>query len=419
VGEPQVRLCISGAALDTGNFGVSALGISVLAGLLERLPEAQIILFDFGRGRGPLDVRLPIDAGSVQRQGAWFSKRLDQPENLITGALQAAVGLQRNPNVRALKEATAALDISGGDSFSDIYGLRRFVLVALRKRLALHLGTPLLLLPQTYGPFRDPRARSIARDILRRADRAWARDPESFQRLRELLGADFDPARHLESVDVAFALPAQRPEPWPPADRWWIQEGPLVGLNVSGLLCNDPAVANRLGLRADVMAATIALIERLLADGVRVVLIPHARGGSAESDDLACQQVLARMDPTGTRLRILPDGFGASETKWFIANTDWMMGGRMHATIAALSSAVPVAGIAYSDKFAGVFQRCGVGDQALDARRLTTGDLVDAAWASWEQRGEVRHRLLREVPKVVAAAAEGFDAVTDRIRSFV
>jgi len=61
------------------------------------------------------------------------------------------------------------LSIAGGDSFSDIYGLRRFIYVALPQILVLLLGKPLVLLPQTYGPLKGRCSRMIARFIFRRA----------------------------------------------------------------------------------------------------------------------------------------------------------------------------------------------------------------------------------------------------------
>ena len=52
------------------------------------------------------------------------------------------------------------MDITGGGSFSDIDGLKRFSAIALSRRLALHVDAPLLLLhPQIYGPLARMRTR--------------------------------------------------------------------------------------------------------------------------------------------------------------------------------------------------------------------------------------------------------------------
>ena len=74
------------------------------------------------------------------------------------------------------------------------------------------------------------------------------------------------------------------------------------------------------------------------------------------------------------------------ETKWLISQLDWFCGTRMHATIAALSSGVPVSAIAYSAKVQGVFETCGQGDAVADARTLPGPDVVEVVWASFAGR---------------------------------
>ena len=86
----------------------------------------------------------------------------------------------------------------------------RFKATIAPKKLALSIGRPLILLPQTYGPFEHPRTRQIAQKLVSNATLAFARDPDSFKNLKALLGRHFDPARHREGVDLAFGL---EPEP--------------------------------------------------------------------------------------------------------------------------------------------------------------------------------------------------------------
>src|SRR5690606_16748007 len=105
---------------------------------------------------------------------------------------------------QAIAKARAVLDVSGGDSFTDLYGPRRFEGIVLPKLAAIDAGVPLVLLPQTYGPFNTRRCRRIAERVARRSATAWARDERSFAALRELLGNEYDAKRHRSGVDVAF-----------------------------------------------------------------------------------------------------------------------------------------------------------------------------------------------------------------------
>ena len=63
------------------------------------------------------------------------------------------VGCYGNPVVRTVADSDLVLDVSGGDSFTDLYGAARFRQIIAPKQIALATGRPLVLLPQTYGPF--------------------------------------------------------------------------------------------------------------------------------------------------------------------------------------------------------------------------------------------------------------------------
>ena len=80
---------------------------------------------------------------------------------------------------REFKEADYIFDFTMGDSFSDIYGTKRFVLDALVKTAAIHSGTPYILGPQTYGPYKSAFVRKWAKWILKKASSVYTRDEQS------------------------------------------------------------------------------------------------------------------------------------------------------------------------------------------------------------------------------------------------
>nr|WP_231126863.1 polysaccharide pyruvyl transferase family protein [Motilibacter aurantiacus] len=330
---------------------------------------------------------------------------------------------------RLVRGADAVLDVSGGDSFAGTYGPSRFRTVALPKQLALEAGRPLVLLPQTYGPFPDPAMRAEAAGIVRAARAAWARDEDSLDALRDLLGDAFDPARHRLGVDMAFALPVRRP---PAAiadavDRFVAaDDAPVAGVNVSGLLSNDPGAAARYGLTVDYPALTRALVERLCASGARVLLVPHVLGPAhlvgpdapLESDTGACLHLAAQLPARlRERVHVVTGEVDATQAKWVISRSSWFTGARMHATIGALSSGVPTAALAYSMKFRGVFASCGAQAGVVDARRVDDGAALDALIESWEARDSARAGLARSVQQVVDRAARQMEEVVGVVES--
>ena len=181
--------CVFGASPGTGNQGVNALCWSTLAGLAER-GCSDLHVFGYGpetrsAAFGPIPYTL---------HGMTIGKRLWHANHLGRARLAAAAGWRGNALVRAVAAADLVLDASGGDSFTDLYGAARFRQIVAPKRIALDMGRPLVLLPQTYGPFAHSSSRRLARRVIGGARLAYARDPDSYLRLQELLGDRFDPA---------------------------------------------------------------------------------------------------------------------------------------------------------------------------------------------------------------------------------
>ena len=387
---------------------MGALRLSLVGGLLRRRPDADLAVFDDGWGTRAATLRLPEVELPYRLCGARRSRRLHRPESYANMLLAARLGGVGNPGAGTVLRADAVLDVSGGDSFADIYGRARFQTVALPKILAARAGRPLLLLPQTYGPFTDTTLRRRAAAIVQGAHAAWARDEDSYASLRDLLGERFDPSRHRQGVDMAFALPSVAPAPSAEVEALealLCGGEPVAGLNVSGLLWNDEQARQRYGLSCDYRSVMLALTRRLLADGARVLLVPHVLGpqGPVESDIGGCLGLLRSLDESERRrVTTAPSGLDAGETKWVISRTQWFCGARMHSTIAGLSSSVPTAAIAYSGKFRGVFATCGQQDRVADARSLGDDAMVEMLSRAWDERD----RVAAELPGLAGPAVE-------------
>ncbi|MBF9061322.1 hypothetical protein HKCCSP123_19250, partial [Rhodobacterales bacterium HKCCSP123] len=383
-------ITILNAAPDTGNQGVSALCHSVVAGLWQRGGRA-ITVADHGRGLRRAD----WGSLSVGLVGLTHHRRVWRGDNLRATQAMLRLGVAGTAPARVVAGSQAVLDISGGDSFTDIYGARRFRAMVLTKRLALSAGVPLILLPQKLGPFRDPANEAEAVDILRRAAAVWVRDAGSFAFLQAALGEAFDPERHRLAVDVAVALPAEAPAGLDAETMAWLSPGrgfPLAGLNVSGLLCNDAVGARgTFGLAERHDAQVEAMARALMAadPSLRLLLLPHVHRpeGDAESDLAAARALVRSLGPAAEgRVRVLEAPLPAMQLKWVLARLDWFAGARMHATIGAFSSGTPTLGLGYTDKAEGVFAECGIARDVADLRRLDARALSQRAVASYAGR---------------------------------
>lgn len=411
-------------------MGVSALCYSVVAGILRHAPSAEITVFDHGRGIRGESVPLNGDVHQIARCGAFRTRRWWRAESFWNIRRLGRRGWPSGPAQR-IREADAVLDISGGDSFTDLYGPVRFASITDAKHAALEFGRPLVLLPQTYGPYQHERTRADAADIVRRAAMCWARDGRSFETLKTLLGDAFDPERHRNGVDVAFALVPREPAtPLPQPVAGWLgdqRERPTIGLNVSGLIYNDPvAMRERYGFVADYRDVILGFIRRVLAEtDANIVLVPHVLKppGHYESDPGANESVLAALrDEPDNRIHRAAAGRVAAvpacaddpgQVKWVISRCDWFCGTRMHATIAGLSTGVPTAAIAYSLKTQGVFETCGVGDAVVDPRELDTDAVVERLMSLLADREQLRDRVETGGGAAGHQAAEEMRALVD------
>jgi polysaccharide pyruvyl transferase WcaK-like protein len=186
------RLCLFGASPETGNQGVNALCWSTLEGIARRV-SADVQVFSYG-DKQSLQVVPGSSPPSLYRlRDMSVGRRIWRANHLRRAEFSANLGWRRNPIVKDVQRADAVLDVSGGDSFTDLYGASRFNDVTAPKKLALSLGTPLILLPQTYGPFSRGRNERTARNLIAGSSLAYARDRRSYENLQGILG-------HLHSV---------------------------------------------------------------------------------------------------------------------------------------------------------------------------------------------------------------------------
>jgi polysaccharide pyruvyl transferase WcaK-like protein len=205
---------------------------------------------------------------------------------------------------------------------------------------------------------------------------------------------------------MGFAL-----EPQPPSEGVCRQleaikrNGPVVGLNVSGLLyMGGYNRSNMFGLKAGYPQMVHALLEELIGkQGAQVLLVPHVFGGeeNQESDEKACARIFAEFGQRyAGRLHYLPGSFNHHEIKHMIGRCDFFLGSRMHACIGALSQCVPAVGLAYSRKFAGVLDSVGGGSRVVDLRSCDEAQVVAAAREAFGQREVLRRELEAKMPVI-------------------
>lgn len=256
--------------------------------------------------------------------------------------------------IRYVKRCDFIIDLTQGDSFSDIYGETRFYRWTGFKRLIEICGTPLILGPQTLGPYSNDKVRRTAKKVIENASLVIARDEES----KDYVESFCNKKVHA-TTDLAFSLPHYK-------EKCSETQKIRIGINPSGLLCREKTDKSSFSakLKTDYELYMQRLINWIIEQQIyEIHMISHV--GNEAKD---CMGGLANV--------IYHEEFSTPvEAKSCISTMDIFIGARMHATIGAFSSGVATIPVAYSRKFRGLYNSIGY-PYLIDLEKMTTEEAL-------------------------------------------
>lgn len=354
----KINIGIMGGLVNNQNMGCVALTYSLIS-LLEKISKevnmdfsytvfeyefskkkTKVLMDEFGFSESNLKI---VEIGKV---GFYDFK----------SSIKAILSVKKNLNmISEIKQCSIIFDITQGDSFTDLYGLDRFYELTAIKRLVEKLRIPLVLAPQTYGPFYSKKTRDLAKKVIENSNLIIARDEKSVNYL-----SDFVDKNIYSVTDLAFALPCKKTK---------TEHGKKIkiGINPSGLLSKNKIEETTLAksIKVDYDEYIKKLIEKFSKNNdFEVHLIPHV-GDEAKTSFAGFKDV------------IYHDEFDSPiQAKSVIAQMDVFIGARMHATIAAFSSGVATIPTSYSVKFEGLFGALGY-NRVIDLKNMSTEDALE------------------------------------------
>ncbi|MCW3158746.1 polysaccharide pyruvyl transferase family protein [Micropruina sp. KQZ13P-5] len=244
------------------------------------------------------------------------------PKLLLKDLVLDNVGLRR-----WLRQHAVALDTRMGDSFADIYGLHRLRNLVAMGEFARRSGIPLVLTPQTIGPFKTRQGRLLGALSVRRADLVLCRDPVSAE-----VASDLGCKNPILATDVVFALDTPPP-----------QGSYDVLVNVSGLLWNTDSH----GPSTDYRSIVRTVVDALRRAGREVTLLAHVLDAPTVDNDVPVVRALGKE----WNLQVaIPSGL--DQVRSILGGAQLLIGSRMHACLNSLSVGTPAIALAYSRKFA-------------------------------------------------------------------
>lgn len=292
-------------------------------------------------------------------------------------------------------------DISWGDAFSDIYNPKSERFHTSIKLIAGYSKVPFILLPQTYGPFERKTLERQAAWAIKKATYLFSRDELSTAYIKEISN------RTAKTVtDLAFTLPYTKESM---DDNGKIK----LGINVSGLLWKGGFYrANQFGLRVNYQEYVKMLIEHYLENpDYEIHLIPHVveLNESNKDGDVYANKILHDLYPS---VIVAPEFRDPIETKNYIAKMDVLTAPRMHATVDAFSTYVPVIPFAYSRKFKGLYGALGY-HYIVDGCKLDTVAAFEQTIEWIKQKDVLKKHLIQSMEQVNSLSQELIKTLKD------
>lgn len=354
---------ISDFSLTSRNRGTAALGYGSLEFLRDKgyLKEGQIVVDSVQFGRNPFH-KSTLTKRIVQGKEITFYKMFT---NVIEYHIWMKTGISLPFTAwgRFVRNISLVAALNGGDGFSDIYGEKLYRSRLQFMNIAMRAKVPLIIMPQTIGPFVNQKIKDEAKAIMQYASEVYVRDKEYTSEL-EKMGINYQLTNDLS----AFMKP----------ETWDIEIKPdSIGINISGL-----AYSNKFLDLAGQFAAYPELITRLVKHfqqkGKTVYLIPHAYGYNnpeANNDDFVSTREFYESLDNKTNVVFVDKDLISPRVKYVISRMSFFIGTRMHANFAAIFTKVPLFGLAYSFKFQGAFENNGIYNRTAMINNITSEDI--------------------------------------------
>ncbi len=309
-------------------------------------------------------------------------------------ALTAVFPAEARREAVALAGADLVVSMGGGYLLArpGLDGHQNVFFVTLPALLARRAGVPTVWAPQSFGPFPARAQRRLVGHALRPAALVLAREDVSIG-LLDRCGVSGPRVRR--AVDSGFAFDPAVTSPW--RDRLGVDAGtPLVGMTARRWL---PAPAQERYERA--LATTV---DRLQAEGARVVLIPQVTTDYLGDDDRVVERRIAEYCAVPP-LRI-EESVDYRDLKGVYGECSLLVGTRFHSVIFALTSGVPCVAIEYEHKTRGIMADLGLGEWVIPIAEVSHERLWPLVAALRSDPEPYRAQLRDHLPGYVARAEQ-------------
>lgn len=418
-----MKIVLVGASLRSGNRGVNALTRGTINALIDKYGESNINIDIIAYGMSDIvhhNVRYKDYCLEVRELTCTRKKSAKLFLNSLLPKVIGFKGLKNSliKNCRevynTVNDADLILDISEGDSFSDIYGYSRFMLHSFLKLAVIKYKKKLILLPQTMGPFNNDIVKKVAKYILQNSHVNFVRDMISYNIVFEELRVPKN--KVIYSPDMAFYMEPDFKYNLSNFVEYDSKEDSVIGINVSALLLSGGYSQNNMfNFKSDYKSMIDQIIRYFMElENTKVVFIPHViiPDMPVEDDFEVCKGLYNQYkNQYKNRIYYVDKKLNEAELKGVISDCSFFVGSRMHSCIGAVSCSVPTVPVAYSRKFIGIWEELGLARCVADPRNQEIKEILDVIKASYSGKEAIRSELKEKISSLKLSIIEMFNYI--------
>jgi len=340
----------------------------------------------------------------------WISLKLSLLEGLrlvayLITRISALLGPVGRATIDAYRSADVVVSAPGGPYFGDIYIGHEPVHWLYVWMARIH-KKPVMLYATSAGPFERVWANPFRRLTYRMFDVLFVREEISAAHIRALFGTRRRNVDVLVTVDAALQVSV----PALPRDATLRR---IVVSAIDWKYEGDPSPDTR---RTTYDAAVASAVAELCGDiAAEVTLVPQLHGVHRDAPYLErlAERIRAAVTNSNVTVSVFDESRDMLAQRGLFASADFVVAGRYHPAVFALSAGVPQVCIPYEHKATGVLQLAGLSDVVVPINEVTPERLAEVARRVRTTAEDVRARSRRAARDLATVSSRTSAAVVE------
>lgn len=354
------------------NKGAQSMTFITIDQMKRKYPDAEIIVLSTKDYERSIEDKrqynfkiLPFTSGWIYEFFNGATKVLWSLKNKIKPSKYDKYEKEKIELKNLLKDTEYMIDVSGF-AFSSQFSFNRSLDFLLRIYLAKHYKIPMIVMPQSFGPF-DFKGKNkyiidfLAKRTLSYPVAIYAREPEGYNLLKSKYNLD-----NVYNVTDMVLLNEN------------INYENIYVNNIEPTL--DIDIKNGVGIvpnkenfsrGTDVLDVYVKIIDTVLEQGKTVYVVRHS------FDDKQACEIIKNEYSDNENVVLLNDDVSSREFDLLLDKFDFIVGSRFHSIIHAYKKNVPVIAIGWATKYHVILDKFEQGEYMFDVRETISLQLVE------------------------------------------